>query len=80
MSQNPFFSYIFPILIFILQVEISTTIYYNINMIKITVNGVDYNLPLEKLSVLLTWLQSNGATKVLESSNPVSNGRSLINE
>jgi len=49
-------------------------------MINITVNGVDYKLPIEKLSILLTWLQSNGAVKVLESSNPDVKGRTLINE
>jgi len=49
-------------------------------MLKITVNGVDYNLPLEKLSELLSWLQSNGATKVMENNNPQSTGKTLINE
>lgn len=49
-------------------------------MVKITVNGVDYNLPLEKLSVLLTWLQSNGASKVMEHTNPHQTGKTLINE
>lgn len=49
-------------------------------MISITVNGVDYKLPIEKLQMLLSWLQSNGATKVLESSTPDTKGRTLINE
>jgi hypothetical protein len=49
-------------------------------MLKITVNGVDYNLPLEKVSVLLTWLQANGATKVMENNNPHQAGKTLINE
>lgn len=49
-------------------------------MISITVNGVDYKLPPEKFPVLLSWLQSNGAIKVLEASNPDQDGRTLINE
>jgi hypothetical protein len=49
-------------------------------MIDIRINGVDYRLPMEKLSVLLTWLQGNGAVKVLESTNPDAKGRTLINE
>lgn len=49
-------------------------------MINITINGVDYKLPMEKISTLLTWLQANGATKVLESNNPNTQGKTLINE
>lgn len=49
-------------------------------MISITINGVDYKLPIEKLSTLLTWLQTNGAIKVLESTSTDNDGRSLINE
>lgn len=49
-------------------------------MINITINGVDYKLPIEKFSTLLTWLQENGATKVLESSDPGMQGKTLINE
>ncbi len=49
-------------------------------MINITINGIDYKLPMEKLSTLLTWLQSNGAVKVVESTNPNAQGRTLINE
>ena len=49
-------------------------------MIKVTVNGVDYKLQSDKLNMLLTWLQQNGAVGVLESSNPASKGKTLINE
>ena len=49
-------------------------------MITITINGVDYKISIEKTSLLIQWLQDNGATKVLENTNPHSNGRTLINE
>lgn len=49
-------------------------------MISITINGIDYKLPLEKLQVLMTWLQNNGATKVMETSSIDNDGRTLINE
>lgn len=49
-------------------------------MIKIKINGVDYNLPIEKLNLLLEWLKLNGATKVLEGNTPDTTGRTLINE
>ena len=47
-------------------------------MINITVNGITYQLPMEQLSTLLSWLQSNGAVKVLE--NISNNNQTLINE
>lgn len=49
-------------------------------MINITINGVSYKLPIEKLSTLLEWLQHNGATKILEASNTSTPGTTLINE
>lgn len=49
-------------------------------MINIKINGVDYNLPIEKLNLLLEWLKVNGGTKVLENNTPDITGRSLINE
>lgn len=49
-------------------------------MINIKINGVDYNLPLEKLNLLLEWLKNNGATKVLESNLHNNPGKTLINE
>lgn len=49
-------------------------------MINLTINGVSYKLPIEKLQTLLDWLQSNGATKILEGNTPSHPGTTLINE
>jgi hypothetical protein len=49
-------------------------------MIKVTVNGIDYKLQADKLQMLLSWLQQHGAIGVLESTNPNSKGKTLINE
>lgn len=49
-------------------------------MVKLTINGVNYQLPADKLYSLITWLQQNGATELLEGSNPNSQGKTLINE
>jgi hypothetical protein len=49
-------------------------------MIKINVNGIEYKLPADRINSLLSWLQQNGAVQVLESSNPESRGKTLINE
>jgi aerobic-type carbon monoxide dehydrogenase small subunit (CoxS/CutS family) len=63
-----------------LIVDYSITRFYNRMMITITINGVDYKISIEKTSLLIQWLQDNGATKVLENTNPHTNGRTLINE
>lgn len=63
------------------HVEMTTFIIYNIYiMVKLTINGVNYQLPADKLYSLITWLQQNGATELLEGSNPNSQGKTLINE
>ena len=48
-------------------------------MVTINVNGVSYNLPIEKLSVLIEWLNSQGAVKVLENTTDPK-GRQLLND
>lgn len=48
-------------------------------MVTINVNGVSYSLPIEKLSVLVQWLNDQGAIKVLENTiDP--KGRQLLND
>lgn len=49
-------------------------------MITVTINGIDYKLPITNLNNLINWLQNNGATKVVESNTSDPKGRSLINE
>lgn len=49
-------------------------------MIQITINNVHYKLSMDKLNILMDWLNKNGAIKVIENNNPDSNGRTLINE
>jgi hypothetical protein len=49
-------------------------------MIKLTINGVDYRLPGDKLYSLISWLNQNGATEILENASPNSQGKTLINE
>lgn len=49
-------------------------------MITVTINGIDYKLPIANLNNLINWLQNNGATKVVESNASDPKGRSLINE
>ena len=48
-------------------------------MITINVNGVSYSLPIEKLSTLLEWLNTQGAVKVLENTSDPK-GRQLLND
>lgn len=49
-------------------------------MIDIVINNIHYKLPMNKLNSLLQWLDSNGASKILENTNPNSLGKTLINE
>lgn len=49
-------------------------------MIDIVINNIHYKLPMDKLNSLLQWLNSNGATKILENTTPDSLGKTLINE
>ena len=48
-------------------------------MIIVRVNGVDYQIPQNKLNELLVWLQNNKATTVVDNSSVQSDGRSIIN-
>tara|TARA_R110000824_G_scaffold141283_2_gene307731 strand:+ start:355 stop:501 length:147 start_codon:yes stop_codon:yes gene_type:complete len=48
-------------------------------MVTINVNGVSYSLPIEKLSVLVEWLNAQGAIKVLENTTDPK-GRQLLND
>jgi hypothetical protein len=48
-------------------------------MIIVKVNGVDYQIPSNKLNELLVWLQTNQATAVIDNNSAQSDGRSVIN-
>lgn len=49
-------------------------------MIDIVINNIHYKLPMNKLSSLMDWLNSAGATKILENNIPGTTGKTLINE
>tara|TARA_R110002110_G_scaffold177448_1_gene381938 strand:+ start:98 stop:253 length:156 start_codon:yes stop_codon:yes gene_type:complete len=48
-------------------------------MTIVKVNGVDYQIPNEKLSELLTWLTTNQVATVLDNVNPKDQGKTIIN-
>jgi hypothetical protein len=49
-------------------------------MIDIVINNIHYKLPMNKLGSLMEWLNTAGATKILENTTPNSIGKTLINE
>ena len=48
-------------------------------MTVVRVNGVDYQIPNEKLGELLNWLQTNQVATVLDNANPNDQGNTIIN-
>lgn len=48
-------------------------------MVIVKVNGVDYQIPSNKLNELIIWLQQNQATTVIDNSSVQRDGRSVIN-
>ena len=48
-------------------------------MTIVRVNGVDYQIPNEKLGELLNWLQINQVATVLDNKNPNNQGKTIIN-
>jgi hypothetical protein len=48
-------------------------------MTIVRVNGVDYQIPNNKLGELLTWLQTNQVATVLDNVNPDDQGKNIIN-
>ena len=48
-------------------------------MVIVRINGVDYQIPQDKLNELLVWLQKNKATTVVDNSSVHADGRSIIN-
>ena len=48
-------------------------------MTIVKVNGVDYQIPNEKLGELLTWLQTNQVATVLDNTKPDDHRKTIIN-
>ena len=48
-------------------------------MTIVTVNGIDYQIPNDKLGELITWLQKNKVATVLDNVNPKDQGKTVIN-
>ena len=48
-------------------------------MTIVKVNGVDYQIPNDKLGELITWLQTNKVATVLDNANPKDQGKTIIN-
>ena len=62
------------------MVEKYESFIYNIHIMTVVrVNGVDYQIPNEKLGELLNWLQTNQVATVLDNANPNDQGKTIIN-
>ena len=48
-------------------------------MTIVKVNGVDYQIPNDKLGELMMWLQTNKVATVLDNVNPEDQGKTIIN-